>query len=150
MPRMFCHRFRTVFRAFMWVGLFATSAPVDAGPPVSTDVGTASQEEVVVITIRGREFAPLTVVLHAGRQTTLAFYNRDAELHAFVPIGLLTGTHLSVSGTGAPEFSTEGLQRVIIPSEGKVDIRFIPDRPGRYPYFCDMPGHDMKALIIVE
>jgi plastocyanin len=39
---------------------------------------------------------------------------------------------------------------VIIPSEGRAEFRFVPDRPGLYPYFCDMPGHEMKATIVVQ
>lgn len=109
-----------------------------------------SDEEEVLVQIRSRQFDPNTVTLHAGRRTKLVFHNQDAELHAFVPIGLFVGVNLNISGNGAPEFGAEGFKRVIIPSEGRAEIRFVPQRPGVYPFFCDMPGHDMKATIVVQ
>ncbi len=121
-------------------------APTVAAPPFAAP----QAEEEVLVEIRGRQFLPNTVILHAGRRTKLVFHNQDAELHAFVPVKLLVGVNLNISGNGAPEFGAEGFKRVIIPSEGRAEIRFVPDRPGTYPYFCDMPGHDMKATIVVE
>lgn len=100
--------------------------------------------------IHARQFEPSTVILHVGQKTVLVFHNRDVELHAFVPVGLLTGVNLTIGGNGAPEFGEQGFKRVIIPSEGQAEIRFVPDRPGRYPYYCDMPGHEMRATIVVE
>jgi hypothetical protein len=76
--------------------------------------------------------------------------NQDSELHAFVPSDLFAGESLNVAGNGAPEFGPHGLKRVIIPSEGVVEIRFVPSRPGEYPYRCDMPGHEMSGVIVVE
>jgi hypothetical protein len=90
------------------------------------------------------------VQLHAGRKTTLVLRNEDAELHAFVPGSLFAGVNLNISGNGAPEFGEQGFKRVIIPSEGWAEIRFVPDRVGTYPFVCDMPGHEMKATIVVE
>ncbi len=122
-----------------------------AGPPVPTLVPASNeQEEQVVVQIRARQFIPATVTLHAGRKTKLVFENQDAELHAFVPVGLFIGVNLNISGNGAPEFGTEGFKRVIIPSSGRAEIRFVPEQPGTYPFFCDMPGHEMKATILVD
>jgi plastocyanin len=107
-------------------------------------------EEYVLVKIHARSFEPTAVTLHAGRKTRLVFQNLDAELHAFVPIGLFDGIHLNVSGNGAPEFGADGFKRVIIPSEGQAEFRFIPEQTGMYPFFCDMPGHEMRATIVVE
>jgi plastocyanin len=117
-------------------------------PPVSPP--DTNSEQVVVVDIAGRQFHPPEVTMHAGRRTALIFQNRDAELHAFVASDLLRGVNLNVSGNGAPEFGPEGFKRVIIPSSGRAEIRFVPERPGRYSYLCDMPGHEMKATIIVQ
>jgi plastocyanin len=119
--------------------------PVPTFSPSNTD-----PEETILVKIRARSFEPSRVVLHAGRKTRLTFQNLDAELHAFVPVGLFTGVNLNLSGNGAPEFGAEGFKRVIIPSDGLAEFRFVPERPGTFPYFCDMPGHDMRATIIVE
>ncbi len=114
-------------------------APADSGP-----------DQVVVITMRARAFDPDTVHLTAGQRTKLVFENHDAELHAFVPGSLLNGVHLNIAGNGAPEFGPHGLRRVIIPSNGRAEIRFVPDHPGSYPFLCDMPGHQMQGTIEVQ
>ena len=100
--------------------------------------------------MRARQFEPTMVTLHAGQKTRLVFQNYDAELHAFVPIGLFAGVSLNISGNGAPEFDHEGFKRVIIPSEGRAEILFVPERTGTYPFLCDMPGHEMRATIVVQ
>ena len=63
---------------------------------------------------------------------------------------LFFGLDLNVEGNGAPEFGPDGLRRVIIPPDGLIEIQFSPTRTGTFSYLCDMPGHDMKALILVE
>ncbi len=124
---------------------------VAAAPPGPTlSPSNPDPEQHVAITIRARSFEPATVPVQAGRKTRLVFHNMDAELHAVVPGGLLTGLHLNISGSGAPEFDANGLKRVIIPSLGKAEILFVPVRPGTYPYFCDMPGHQMSGAITVK
>lgn len=131
--------------------MMAFSPPASATPPIPTlSPPDADQEEAVFVKIRARSFEPARVVLHAGRKTILTFHNLDAELHAFVPVGLFTGVNLNLSGNGAPEFGVDGFKRVIIPSDGRAEFRFVPERPGTFPFFCDMPGHEMRATIIVE
>lgn len=122
---------------------------VFAGPPTLSPSDLTLEQEVT-ISIRARSFEPSAVNFHAGRKTKITFLNQDAELHAVVPIGLLTGHHLNIQGNGAPQFDDKGFKRVIIPSQGKVEIRFVPGLPGTYTYFCDMPGHTMGGTIIVE
>lgn len=123
----------------------AIANPAPTLAPSNTDL-----EEQVIVKIRARQFEPATVMLHAGQKTKLVFQNLDVELHAFVPVGLFTGINLNISGNGAPEFGVEGFKRVIIPSEGRAEFLFVPERPGIYPFFCDMPGHEMRATIVVE
>jgi uncharacterized cupredoxin-like copper-binding protein len=117
----------------------ATLAPSDTAP-----------EQRIVIKMRARQFDPSAVTLRAGQKTILVLENLDAELHAFVPGDLFKGVNLNVSGNGAPEFGPEGFKRVIIPSLGHAEIRFVPEHPGQYPFLCDMPGHEMKATIVVQ
>ena len=57
---------------------------------------------------------------------------------------------ISLGGNGAPEFGPDGLNRVIIPPEGLIEIQFTPASPGTFSYRCDMPGHNMQAVIVVE
>jgi plastocyanin len=128
--------------AAMLAGALWLGGAAQAAPP--------APEEEVLVTIRGRQFLPDTITLHAGRKTKLVFRNQDAELHAFVPFTLFAGVNLNVGGNGAPEFGDDGFRRIILPPDGHAEFRFVLDRPGRYPYICDMPGHEMRAAIIVE
>jgi hypothetical protein len=75
--------------------------------------------------------------------------NEDEELHAFVPLLLLQGSHAQVTGNGAPEFNETGLARVLIPPHGRTDITFTPRTSGTFFYLCDLPGHNMRGEIIV-
>ena len=106
--------------------------------------------ESIAVEIHGRTFIPARVILHAGHKTALQFRNHDTELHAVVAKELFLGVNLNVGGNGAPEFGPDGLIRVIIPPDGLAEIQFTPASAGTFPYRCDMPGHDMRAVIVVE
>ncbi|MFM7840747.1 MAG: cupredoxin domain-containing protein [Nitrospira sp.] len=123
--------------AALWDGASAQAAPL------------AEEEEILVI-IRGRQFLPDTVTVHAGRKTKLVFQNQDAELHVFMPFTLFSGVNLNISGNGAPEFGDDGFRRIIIPPDGHAELRFVLDRPSHFPFICDMPGHEMRATLVVE
>ena len=111
---------------------------------------TEVEMESVTIEIRGRMFIPNRVLLHHDQETALRFRNHDTELHTVVAKELFFGVGLNVGGNGAPEFGPDGLKRVIIPPEGLIEIQFTPTRTGTFSYLCDMPGHNMKAVIVVE
>ena len=149
-------RNRSVMAWMFVAGFLGTVMALGTGPTAAADSMTASAEaepgpeQVITVTIRDRKFEPPVLTLGAGRKTALILQNKDAELHAFLAPDLLNGVNLNVSGNGAPEFGPEGFKRVIIPSLGQAGIRFVPDRPGQYIYFCDMPGHEMKGTIIVQ
>ena len=138
-------------RWLLTIALVVVTNPVWAAPPVpNLSPSDLNPDEEVHITIRVRSFEPATLRLQAGKKTKLVLHNQDAELHTFVPVGLFSGLHLNVSGDGAPQFDAQGFKRVIIPSQGKTEIRFVPVRTGTFPYFCDMPGHEMSATIVVQ
>ena len=123
------------------------SGNVEQAPnPLQTEV----EAETVTVEIRSRIFIPQHVHLHHDRKTTLRFLNHDTELHTVVAKELFFGVDFDVSGNGAPEYGPDGLKRVIIPPEGLIEFRFTPARTGTFSYLCDMPGHNMKALITVE
>jgi len=130
---------------------------IDLPPVANGDVGqapsalsTEAEGESVTVEIRGRMFIPNHVLLHHDHKTVLRFRNHDTELHTVVAKELFFGVDLNVGGNGAPEFSPDGLKRVIIPPEGLLEIQFTPARTGTFSYLCDMPGHDMQAMIVVE
>ncbi|MBD0315893.1 MAG: cupredoxin domain-containing protein [Nitrospiraceae bacterium] len=107
-------------------------------------------EETVEVVMQGRAFMPARTIVHQHRRTRLVFWNQDSELHAFAPTNLFTGVSFHVAGNGAPEFGPDGLKRVIVPAEGRAEIHFTPANPGEYRYLCDMPGHEMNGIIVVE
>ena len=107
-------------------------------------------ETEVIVHIHTREFRPDTLSIRSGHKIRLILRNQDAELHAFVPVGLFLKTALNVSGNGAPQFGPDGLLRVLLPSNGQTEILFVPERPGSYPFFCDLPGHVMRGTIVVQ
>ena len=130
--------------------LCLTSALAGTPPVPSLAPSDSNPERKISVNLYARQFEPATLTLTAGQKTKLVFHNLDAELHAFVPIDLLVGVNVNISGNGAPEFGKNGFKRVIIPSQGNVEIRFVPQRPGVYPFYCDMPGHEMRGTIVVE
>ena len=117
---------------------------------VSLAPSDTATETLVTLNIKTRAFTPETLTLVSGQKTRLSITNQDSELHAFVPVGLLSHTHINLSGNGAPQFGKDGLLRVLLPTRGQTDIVFIPTQPGNYPFFCDLPGHVMRGNIVVQ
>lgn len=93
---------------------------------------------------------PSPVSVPVGRHVALIFHNQDVELHAFVPNRFLEGLPIHVEGNGAPQFGEKGLERVLIPSGGTEEIRFLLTAVGEFEYRCDLPGHQMVGKIVVE
>ena len=139
-----------IFTALVWPERVSAEPSVPADPAPALSANDLVLEEEVLVRIRDRKFMPSTVRVHAGRKTKLVFQNQDAELHAFLPGTLFNGISLSVEGNGAPEFGEQGFRKVIIPGNGVTELRFILEQPGRYPFICDMPGHEMRGTIVVE
>jgi plastocyanin len=108
------------------------------------------QARDIVVNIKTRQFEPDTLYLQSGEKIRLILRNQDVELHAFVPISLFQNATLHVSGNGAPEFGTQGLLRILLPSKGQTEILFVPERPGSYPFLCDLPGHVMRGTVVVQ
>jgi uncharacterized cupredoxin-like copper-binding protein len=104
----------------------------------------------VEIVASKRTFTPETITLRLGRPATLVIRNEDEDLHAFVPLLLFQGTNVQVRGNGAPEFNETGFVRVLIPPHGRAELRFTPKTSGTFLYICDLPGHNMRAKIIVQ
>ena len=111
---------------------------------------TEFEMESVSVEIRSRVFIPQQIHLHHGRKTVLRFRNHDTELHTVAAKEFFFGIDFDVGGNGAPEYGPDGLKRVIIPPEGLVEFQFTPARTGTFSYLCDMPGHNMQAVIVVE
>ncbi len=141
---------RNVWNLFMVGALLCVMC---GGSPEIGDAapGTPGQEEIVVtVHIESRRFLPHVVNLVVGQRVRLILKNDDAELHAFVPGNLLMRTNVQVSGNGAPQFGQEGFHRVLIPSDGQVELVFTSKTAGSFPFFCDLLGHIMNGTIVVD
>ena len=119
-------------------------------PTPAIALPTEAEVESVTVEIRSRMFIPQYVHLHHDRKTVLRFRSHDTELHTVVAKELFLSADLNVGGNGAPEFGPNGLKRVIIPAEGLIEFQFTPAHTGTFSYLCDMPGHNMQAVIVVE
>lgn len=126
------------------IGLALVLATPAFALPTETEVESATVE------IRSRVFSPQQIHLHHDRKALLRFRNHDTELHTVVAKDLFLHPDLNLGGNGAPEFGPDGLKRVIIPAEGVIEFQFTPARTGTFSYLCDMPGHNMQAVIVVE
>ncbi len=127
---------------------FISLALVLATPAIA--LPTEAEVESVTVEIRSRMFIPQHIHLHHDRKTLLRFRSHDTELHTVVAKELFLSADLNVGGNGAPEFGPNGLKRVIIPAEGLIEFQFTPAHTGTFSYLCDMPGHNMQAVIVVE
>ena len=133
---------------FGMIVVFLDGTRIDATPNLAPSDPNEARD--IVVNIKTRQFEPSTLYLQAGEKVRLILRNQDAELHAFVPISLFHNATLHVTGNGAPDFGSQGLLRVLLPSKGQTEILFIPERPGTYPFLCDLPGHVMNGTIVVQ
>ncbi len=122
----------------------------DGGPARASELENDGAVIRVDISVKARQFHPSPVSVPVGRPVMLLFHNQDVELHAFVPMRFLEGVPVHVDGNGAPQFGAQGLERVLISSGGKEEIRFLPTTAGEFEYRCDLPGHQMVGKIVVQ
>jgi uncharacterized cupredoxin-like copper-binding protein len=127
--------------------LHAVLAAVLFGIPTNAIPAIPATHEIVA---SKRAFTPPLLSLPAGQPVTLIVRNEDEELHAFVPLLLFKGLNVQLTGNGAPEFNETGFARVLIPPHGRAEIRTTLNTPGTYSYLCDLPGHNMRGVIVVQ
>ena len=121
-----------------------------ASTAINEEENSKNYEQQVIVHIENRRFLPQLIHLRVGQPTRLILLNDDAELHAFVPTDLLAQTNVQVGGNGAPQFDDHGFRRVLVPSSGQVELIFSPKHVGSYPFFCDLPGHIMNGIVVVD
>ncbi len=141
-----------LIRTIMIISVLALtiSATWESTSSASNLPTTAQSTTDVIIDVKTRKFEPEMISLQRGKKIRLILRNKDAELHAFVPVGLFLETTHQVSGNGAPQFGNEGLLRVLLPPIGQTEISFTPENAGTFPFLCDLPGHVMQGTIVVQ
>ncbi len=120
------------------------------GLPATLSSAAEAPRTAAEIVASKRAFSPEVVTLRRGEPATLIIRNEDEDLHAFVPLLLFQRTNVQVAGNGAPEFNETGFVRVLVPPHGRAELRFIPKTAGTFFYICDLPGHNMRAQIVVK
>jgi uncharacterized cupredoxin-like copper-binding protein len=85
------------------------------------------------ITMKEMAFVQSEITVKAGQPVILRLVNRDGYAHAFDIDELDIHTLLEANETAQSSFT--------------------PEKPGRYPFYCSSPGHEMAGMagtIIVE
>jgi plastocyanin len=85
------------------------------------------------ITMKEMAFVQSEITVKAGQLVTLRLVNRDGYAHAF----------------DIDEFDIHTL----LEANETAESSFTPEKPGRYPFYCSSPGHEMAGMagtIIVE
>jgi plastocyanin len=94
--------------------------------------GTQASTEAT-ITMKEMAFVQSEITVKAGQPVTLRLVNRDGYAHAF----------------DMDEFDIHTL----LAAKETVEVSFTPEKPGRYPFYCSSPGHEMAGMagtLIVE
>jgi uncharacterized cupredoxin-like copper-binding protein len=79
------------------------------------------------ITMKEMAFGQSEITVKAGQPVTLRLVNRDGYTHAFDMDEFDIHTSLAANETA--------------------ELRFTPEKPGRYPFYCSSPGHEMAGMV---
>ncbi|MBX3059434.1 MAG: cupredoxin domain-containing protein [Anaerolineae bacterium] len=79
------------------------------------------------ITMKEMAFRQSEITVIAGQPVTLRLVNLDGYAHAFDIDAFDIHTSLAAHETAR--------------------VSFTPDKPGRYPFYCSSPGHEMAGMV---
>jgi uncharacterized cupredoxin-like copper-binding protein len=88
--------------------------------------GPAAPNEVT-ITMKEMAFVESQITVKAGQPVTLRLVNRDGYAHAF----------------DMDEFDIHTL----LAAKETAELSLTPEEPGRYPFYCSSPGHEMAGMV---
>lgn len=99
---------------------------------------TGTKEQVIEIIAKKFEYIPGEIKLKKGQSVILRFKALDFDHGFLVPDLIVNGKPL----------------RSDLKKGQTVDIRFVPDKAGKFPFHCDnfcgLHHEDMEGLIVVE
>lgn len=128
------------FPLALWTATFA-------GKPA--DQATAQQEQRADIVIRNYEFLltqPAWIRLHLP--TVIILRNQDIVRHGFTSPML---AHLMVQGEGEGIAAYgNGVHGFYVDPGKTLVIRFVPERPGKYSFTCDLHPNMKSELYLLE
>lgn len=101
-------------------------------------LGPANADESarVEIVIRNSAFEVKGGAVKPGVPAVIVIKNLDPMAHGFVSL-VLQEVDLRVESGGSATFG-RGIKGVQVGSNGEVQIRFIPSRPGKFDFICDL------------
>jgi len=79
------------------------------------------------ITMKEMAFVQSEITVKAGQPVTLRLVNRDGYAHAFDIDEFDIHTSLAANETA--------------------ELSLTPEKPGRYPFYCSSPGHEMAGMV---
>lgn len=121
---------------------FASAASAQTAPDWST-------AQKITISMSNYAFTPATLQLRAGTPYHLVFTSTVTKDHNFA------SPELFAAGTIAPEDKAKVSDKgeVEVDDGGTVDVRFIPQKPGTYPFECTHFLHatmGMTGQVVVQ
>ena len=134
--------------AVLFLGSLAIP-PASTSTAGSTDPAMAKQEQRVEIVIRNYEFQlsqPAPIRLH--QPTIIILRNQDIVRHGFASPMLL---QLMVQGEGEGVASYgKGIEGFYVDAGKTLLVRFVPERPGKYSFRCDLHPKMTGELYLLE
>jgi plastocyanin len=79
------------------------------------------------ITMKEMAFGQSEITLKAGQPVSLRLVNQDGYAHAFDIDEFDIHTSLAANETA--------------------ELSLTPEKPGRYPFYCSSPGHEMAGMV---
>ncbi|MFI5305602.1 MAG: cupredoxin domain-containing protein, partial [Nitrospiria bacterium] len=132
---------RTGVFLLMWVLSFSGVSAYSANP-------TDQPSGVVEILIRDSTFEFQGGILKPDQATTIVIHNQDQITHGFTST-LLEDLDVQVESNGVTTFG-KGIKGVHIDSGKTVRIHFVPNRPGNFPFRCDLHPNMKGELLILS
>lgn len=130
----------------------ALSACSGSGP------SAAAGPRNITVKASNLKFQPETIEVVAGQTVTLVFDNQDSVDHDFsvleIPLVSAAPTQAAMAGHDMGDMGgLEPALHVAAQMGERATLEFTPTKPGRYEFFCTVPGHKeagMKGTVIVK
>jgi hypothetical protein len=132
---------RTGVFLLMWVLIFSGFSAYSADP-------TDQPSGMVELIIRNSTFEFQGGILKPDQAATIVIHNQDQITHGFTST-LLADLDVQVESNGVTTLG-KGIKGVHIDSGKTVRIHFLPNRPGKFSFRCDLHPNMKGELLILS
>jgi FtsP/CotA-like multicopper oxidase with cupredoxin domain len=143
------HHLLAVFAVVLIGGLLIPWTSTSTAGNAVADPAIAQQEQRVEIVIRNYEFQltqPTPIHLHMP--TVVILRNQDIVRHGFASSML---AHLMIQGEGEGIAAYgKGVEGFYVDPGKTLVVRFVPERPGKYSFHCDLHPKMTGELYLLE